>query len=393
MKKSLLGVLLLLIVSIVVVNGIANMIFDGEVPNIIDRDDERPGVIIKEKPTKIEIDILAVGDIMFHMPQVNSGRVSDNHYDFKPMFKHVKSYIEGADLALGNLETVTVGDRRYSGYPTFNSPVETIEALKDAGFDVISTANNHSADQGKTGIISTIEAIKDNGLDYVGTSLDRDTSPLIVDIEGLEIGVLSYTYGLNGLDSILTSDELSYMVNLIDEENIQNDIQYLKENEVDLIISYVHWGTEYQRQPSEYQESLARNMVEWGVNIVLGSHPHVLQRGEILEHNGRDNLVVYSMGNFLSNQREITMGNSYAEDGVMVNISVEKDLKTSETSIKGVEYTPTWVYRYGSEEKYYYEILPTEEVVEGTLDINLDSVDRQRLEKSYNDVREMYDGE
>lgn len=201
--------------------------------------------------------------------------------------------------------------------------------------------------------------------------MDKGIEPLIVDVEGIKIGVLSYTYGLNGLDSRLTPEELSYMVNLIDEDKMQDDINQLKNNDVDLIISYIHWGNEYQHQPSDYQLTLGRKMVEWGVNLVLGSHPHVVQKSEIVEYGGRDNLIVYSMGNFISNQREVTMGNSYSEDGVMVKIGIEKDLTSNETVINEVEYIPTWVYRYKDGDKYAYEILPTGDVLDGSISRSL----------------------
>lgn len=390
MRRRFLVILLLILISFVAISELNNIMMSDKndidvIDNITDDEDEIEEDI-PEEPNTVEIDILAVGDIMFHMPQVESARVGQNEYDFNPIYKHVKPYIQGADLALANYETVTIPNRSYSGFPRFNSPVETVETLSNAGFNIISTANNHSADQGREGIISTIDAIVANGMDYIGTSKDRDSKPLILDIEGIEIGFLSYTFGLNGLGSLLTSDELSYMVNLIDEEKIQEDIEVLKDNEVDLIVSYIHWGNEYEREPSEYQQTLGRNMVDWGVNIVLGSHPHVVQKSEIIEKDGKDNLIVYSMGNFISNQREITMGNSYTEDGVMINISIEKDFESNEVIISDIDYIPTWVYRYGDEDNYSYEILPTEKVINGELSIGADASVMQRIEKSYNDV-------
>ena len=216
------------------------------------------------EPTAINIDLLAVGDIMFHKPQIEAARIEGGGYDFNPVFTYVREYIENADLALANYETVTVSNREYSGYPRFNSPIETIQALKEAGFDILSTANNHSLDQGKEGIRSTIEAIAHYGLRHVGTNLDKDLKPLIVDVKGIQIGVMSYTYGLNGLESLLSEEELSYMVNLIDEGRIREEIKRLKEAGADIIISYIHWGNEYQHEPSQQQMSLGRKLVDWG---------------------------------------------------------------------------------------------------------------------------------
>ena len=247
MKKRFLYILLLLfILSIILFKGIA-VDYIGGLNNTLEKVDidEIDEDIIVE-PTTTDISILAVGDIMFHMPQIKAASISEGEYDFSPMFKYVKEYIQDADLALGNYETVTVNDRSYSGFPRFNSPIETIFALKETGFDILSTANNHSLDQGKIGIISTIETINSLGLKHVGTNSDKDTKPLIVEVEGIKIGILSYTFGLNGLDSLLTVEELSYMVNLIDEEKIQLEIQMLKDEDVDIFVSYIHWGHEYQ---------------------------------------------------------------------------------------------------------------------------------------------------
>ncbi len=398
-KRSLYIILLLFILSIIVFRGIlvdeVDFVDDDDTVNHIDdiiddKDLEENIEEIEEILEPINIDILAVGDIMFHMPQINSGQIAIGQYDFKPIFRHVKEYIQDADLALANYETVTLSSRPYSGFPRFNSPHETIESLEYAGFDVLSTANNHSLDQGKEGIISTIEAIKANGMNYAGTNLDKGMEPLVMDVEGIRIGILSYTYGLNGLDSLLNAEELSYMVNLIDEEKIKEDIEELKNNDVDLILSYIHWGHEYHHQPSDYQLKLGRDMVHWGINIVFGSHPHVVQKSEIIEIDGRDNFIIYSMGNFLSNQREVTMGNPYTEDGVMVKLAIEKDLEENETIIKDVEYIPTWVYRYSEDGRYLYEILPVEDVIDGIIGLDINGAIKSRIEKSFNDTKSVY---
>ena len=395
-KRFFYTISLLIILSVIVFKGLnqANMqVEDSIADTIVEPSYEAEAEIAPDiitEPRLIDIDILAVGDVMFHMPQVSSAQIGLDEYDFNPVFKHVRKYIEDVDLALLNYETVTLGHRDYSGFPRFNSPIETVEALKDTGFDIFSTANNHSLDQGSAGIISTIESIKEQGLIHVGTNMDKNLDPLIVDVDGIRVGILSYTYGLNGLDSLLTKEELSYMVNLIDEEKIQEEIRSLKDSKVDIILSYIHWGNEYNPAPSDYQIKLGRNLVEWGVNIVLGSHPHVVQKSEVIRLDGKDNIIVYSMGNFLSNQREITMGNPYTEDGVMIKINIEKDLDLGETIIKEIEYIPTWVHRYGGGGKYNYEILPSEDALMGNLEITLDSSIIKRIDKSYNDVKDVY---
>lgn len=346
-------------------------------------------------PPNIEITIAATGDIMFHSPQIKGAYNPETKgYDFNYSFEHVKKYIESADLAIGNFETVTAGEEyKYQGYPTFNSPKSTVTALKDAGFDILSTANNHSIDKGKKGIINTIENIMEHNLVNVGTYREPTDEVLIQDINGIRAAILSYTYGCNGLEVLLTPEELSYMVNIIDEDKIKYDIEKADEAQVDTTIVFIHWGNEYQREPSEYQIELADKMIEWGADIILGSHPHVIQRSEIREHNGENKFIIYSMGNFISNQRRETLsiGNrKYTEDGIIVKLTLEKDFSLERTIIKDVDYIPTWVYRYGESGVQKHVILPTSEYIEQDND-NFSREVLNMIEESYNNTIELMD--
>lgn len=320
-------------------------------------------------PPNIEVTVVAAGDIMFHYPQIKGAyNPETKEYDFKFSFEHVKKYIENADIAIANFETVTAGDEYgYRGYPMFNSPKSSIEAVKNAGFDVLSTANNHSLDKGKKGIINTKDSIHEYGLKSVGTYKEPTNDILIEDIKGIKAAILSYTYGVNGLEGFLTHEELSYMVNIISEDKIKADIEKSKESNVDIIIVFIHWGNEYQREPSEFQTDLASKMFDWGADIILGSHPHVIQRSEMVNHDGDNKFIIYSMGNFLSNQRRETLsiGNrNYTEDGVIVKLTLEKDFALEKTIIKDVDYIPTWVYRYNEAGVQKHVILPTTEYLE-----------------------------
>lgn len=325
--------------------------------------------------------ILAAGDVMFHTPQIRGAYNSQSGtYDFNDNFSLVKKYIESVDLALVNFETVTAGsDRGFHGYPNFNSPVESLEALANAGFDILSTANNHSLDQGKVGVISTIEALKSYGLKNIGTYNEPSDKILIEKVNDINVGLLSYTYGCNGMEYTLTEEELDNMINIIDEDRIKSDIEKSVEKGADLVVVFIHWGNEYQREPSEEQMELGRKMVEWGANIVFGSHPHVIQKSEIIEHNGKDNFIIYSLGNFISNQRRETINNKYTEDGIMVAIEVEKNFTKNETIIKNITYTPTWVHKYSVDGVAKYEIIPIDES-------NLDEIDNSihtKVKESY----------
>ncbi|MGO1469263.1 MAG: CapA family protein [Tissierella sp.] len=344
-----------------------------------------------EKPVEPEIKsakILSVGDIMFHMPQVKASYLGNGNYDFRDDFKYVKKYIDNADISIANFETVTAGnDKKFSGFPQFNSPKETLFALKETGFDIISTANNHSLDQGKEGVINTIKYAKEYRLKNVGTYEKPQTEYLIQEKNGIKLGFLAYTYGLNGLDFYLSEEELGYMINLIDEEKIKSDIESIKE-EVDLVVASVHWGNEYEREPNDSQIDLGHKMVEWGANIVLGSHPHVLQRSEIIKKDGKDNFIIYSQGNFFSNQRGDTMGNTFTEDGVMVEIDIEKDITNDKTFIKNIEFLPTWIDKYNKDGKDVYRILPTKDALDNSIEVKLSDSVKNRINKSQSDSME-----
>lgn len=386
-KRERVSIIILILLSLILSScrAVTKPDIHSENINIYSEDEEIPPIEEKVEDKVEEMTLLAVGDIMFHSPQVRAAYLGEGNYDFTPTFKYVKEYIESVDVALVNYETVTLDKKPYSGFPRFNSPKETILALAETGFDIISTANNHSLDGGKPGIVSTLNVIEEYGLKSIGTYETPEEQILIEDIRGIKIGFLSYTYGLNGLDSLLTKDELSYMINLINEEKIKADIEKTKELGVDLTVLFLHWGNEYHNDPSNYQIELGEKIIEWGGNIIFGSHPHVIQKSETLS-NPQDNYIIYSMGNFLSNQSKVTMGNSLTEDGVMVKLNIEKNFTTGESIIKEVEYIPTWVYKYKSEGKFNYEILPIEEVISKELEIELTKTVFNRIEDSFNNT-------
>lgn len=337
--------------------------------------------------------LLAVGDVMFHNTQVYAAyNYKTKSYNFDDTFKYVKEYILDSDIAIANFETVTAGSEHgYKGYPTFNSPSETIKALKNAGFDIINTANNHSLDKGKEGIIETIENIKKYGLINIGTYTNRNSDILIKNINGIRIAFLSYTYGCNGLEVLVSKDALDYMVSLIEKNKIEQEIKHA-DNVSDVVVVYIHWGNEYKRVPNDYQIDLAKNMFKWGADIIFGSHPHVIQKSEIINHDGEEKFIIYSLGNFVSDQRRETLRNiknrEFTEDGVIVKLKLEKDLVKNKVSIKDVDYIPTWVNKYKINGRNKYEILPVKDFIE---DKNLDNVILEKLKKSYINTMNLMD--
>jgi poly-gamma-glutamate synthesis protein (capsule biosynthesis protein) len=333
-----------------------------------------------------DILIAAAGDIMFHQTQLDSAYdVNNKTYDFKSVFEDVKPIISAADLAIANFETTTAGPGRpYSGYPLFNSPDEVIDTIKYAGFDVLTTANNHSLDTGSEGLKRTVATIQSKGMDTVGTYEKKPESRVLLkEVKGIKVAILSYTESTNGLGGGYAANELNTMINLMDKAAIVNDLRDAKGLGADLIIAFMHWGDEYAEQPNAKQVEYAQVMAEEGANLILGSHPHVIQRSEFIETEAHSAFVIYSMGNFISNQRKETLDsrNELTEDGIIVTINIRKNNKTNETVIQQIEYIPTWVYRDKEEgqSRYTYRILPVDAFLDSG---DLSAVFKQRMQRS-----------
>ncbi|RUS45952.1 CapA family protein [Cohnella sp. AR92] len=335
------------------------------------------------------LQLAAVGDIMFHNAQLDSARKETGGYDFNPVFEQVKPILEAADIAMANFETTTAGDAEYpySGYPRFNSPDESLDALKAAGLDVLTTANNHSLDTGRAGVLRTLKTIRERGMDSVGTYASRPESRVLLkEANGIKLAFLSYTESLNGLENLLTAEELDTMVNKADERKIREDVTYAAEHGADLIVAAMHWGNEYERDASEGQRQLAKRLADMGIDLIIGSHPHVIQPSEWLERkDGKKTFVIYSMGNFISNQRLETLDNAYTEDGVIARFDIRKDKQTGETAIRKVDFIPTWVYRdkERGQNEFTYRILPAKEYRDSA---ELSKEFQARANRSYRDT-------
>lgn len=304
-----------------------------------------------------------IGDIMCHNTQYKDAYVSSSDtYDFSYVFQDVKNYIADADIAIGNLETTFAGKARgYTSYPTFNTPEQLAYNLKDFGIDVVSTANNHCMDKGYSGLVSTLNYLNDAGISHTGTnsSQEEQNEILIKDVKGVKIAFLSFTYGTNGIP---IPNDKPYAVNLIDETLILNQLSLAKDQNPDLICVNMHWGVEYQTKQNKEQERLANLLFENGVDIILGSHPHVLQpmekRTVTLEgETTKDCFVIYSLGNFMSGQVYPNTRNS-----VILNMSFTKSGETGKTYINEVDYVPIYTYK-SSSGKQRYKVLDIEKAL------------------------------
>ncbi len=295
--------------------------------------------------------IMFTGDIMVHDPQIqaawNSGTRS---YDFEDSFVFVKKIFRKADFVIGNLET-TLGVKPYSGYPRFSSPPALATALKKAGFTHLVTANNHSTDKSKEGIVKTIQILDSLNLGHTGTyaSIDEKLKKpfAILNQKSFKIILLNYTYGTNGLPV-----PSGTYVNLIDTVQIKKDIEKARKENPDEIIVFLHWGEQYRLYPSYRQKQLEKFLHSQGIRIIIGSHPHVVQPIRM-----KDTLLTaYSLGNFISNQR------TFPRDGALILV-LDFIRKDNKTLLAQAGYIPTWVYKYHFNGKLFFEILPVDEFI------------------------------
>lgn len=332
----------------------------------------------------------AVGDLMCHGTQLNYAEIDSTFFDFKPNFKKVKPIFDESDVVMGNLETVIAGKEFGNlGYPIFNTPIEYLDALKYAGFDLLITANNHATDQGKTGIINTAMNITDTDMQFSGTntSLEDLDSVNIFTSNDISYAVLSYTYGIN-LKNL--EEEDMYMVNFIDTVRIRQDIKKARQAEADIVILFFHFGKEYAREPSRYQKEIVSKSIQYGADIILGSHPHSLQPVEFFKTNNATldtGFVAYSLGNFISNQRW-----RYSDCGVILNFELEKNILSGRVDLKSVDFIPVWVFKGFNGRKNIFEILPsTQYNYSGSLNY-LSEEDITLMQQSIEDTRETITG-
>lgn len=311
---------------------------------------------------KKEITITCWGDYMNHITQIRQAKATN--YDFTDSFAVIKDIVGKSDLSVVNLETTIAKDTSdMSGYPEFATHENVIKALKDTGFDVVSTANNHAYDRRSKGIDHTIDTIEKYGLKRTGTFKQNESTnpPIIIDVKGIKVGFFSYTEMLNGLEKYMLSSVRNNAVNLIDMDKIKKDVDYLKKNHADVIMCYMHWGEEYSDYPNEYQKNTFKKLSDMGVDLVIGSHPHTIQKSDVIENNGKKSYCVYSMGNLVSDQRE-SYGQYYGvEIGVYSDIKIEKI--GDKTTVKSFENKPYYVDKYTDSVTTRYVVVPVKQVL------------------------------
>lgn len=350
-KKRFFVILAILIIAIIaLVVSIAMPKTPSTDANVVaDETPEETPVIIPDTTINMSI----IGDIMCHNTQyMDAYSESTKSYDFSYVFENIKEYTQNADITVGNLETTFAGQKRgYSSYPTFNTPEILGQNLKDIGLDVLCTANNHSLDKGYTGLESTITELDKIGIDHTGTYASEETSNtfLVKDVNGIKIGFLAYTYGTNGIP---VPSGKEYCINLISDDKIVSDLAGLKALEPDVIAVFMHWGQEYVQKPTAEQERLANLLFENGTDIIIGSHPHVLEKMEkrtitLPDGSTKDGFVIFSLGNFISGQVK-----EYTKQSIILNLKITKHGEDSSITIDEATYTPIYMYKGTGSKKY-----------------------------------------
>lgn len=303
-------------------------------------------------PASGKLSLLFMGDIMGHDEQIWSAENRETgEYNYDDVFRYIRPYIDDADIAVGNLE-VTLGGPPYKGYPAFSSPAALAAACKNAGIDCLVTANNHSADRGKKGILSTIARLDSLGIPHTGTFADtaarESLTPLILEKNGFRLALLNYTYGTNGIKV-----PGPVVVNMLDREQAASDIAKARSMDPDLLILFLHWGNEYDTVPRREQLEMASFFFDKGVDFIIGSHPHVIQKMDWVKRSNlsKDRLTAYSLGNFVSNQRK-----PKTDGGTMIRIEVER--KGDTVLVSDASYILTWVYTPIEKYRKKFFILP-----------------------------------
>ncbi len=353
-KKKLIGVIVPVVLAVLVVCGFAvsghiTKNLDGETPTAQTETTTAPA----EETTNMisRVSLVAVGDNLIHNTLISAGEQEDGTLDYTSFYANIKNDISSADVAVINQETILGGSAfEYSSYPLFNSPWEIGTAAIDAGFDIFTCATNHSLDKGYSGIEQECKFFSEHPeVVHVGTNTSQEeyNSILYYEKNGIKFAILNYTYGTNGIP---IPEGREWCVNMMDKDKITTDVKAAREN-ADVVIVFPHWGTENSTEVSDYQREYVSLFSELGVDIVIGTHPHVLQPVEWVtnETTGKKMLVYYSLGNFISHQTSLNQ-----LCGGMAQIQIEK--KGDEVSITSAKLTPVVCWYKSTNGKYAFSV-------------------------------------
>ena len=348
-----------------------------------------PAKIEQEKSDSVSMITLGfVGDLMCHGPQMKCALQPDGRYDFNPAFDQVRERLSKPDIMIGNLELTTAGTRKpYASYPAFNTPDAYIDAVKNAGFDFLVTANNHSMDTGEEGLLRTLDNVRKSGMGSTGTfssQKDRD-SIRILNSNGISIALLNYTYGTNGAYPVAGH---RYMLNVADSGSVRKDVQRARELKPDLVVVIYHWGNENIADPTAKQDSMFHWAADHGADIVIGAHPHVIGPVQYYKTSAGASLdsgiVAWSLGNFISNQYW-----RYTDAGMILELKISKNHTTGRLSLEPPVCTPTWVYRGYDKSQNQYMVVPAAWCGKDSLPGWMNEESKTRMCEAFSDTRQM----
>lgn len=362
----------LVIFSITLISMISYIIIK---PNKDNKTITKPNILNKNEDKHYEASLIAVGDYLIHSSVYKDANrlANGDGYDFKPMISYIKEIVSNYDIAYYNQETILGGSELgLSDYPTFNSPYEAGDAMLDAGFNLVSLATNHTMDSGKKAVENSCKywQSKENVLTAGSYCSEEERNKInIKEINNIKYTMLNYTYGTNGMP--VAND---YLVNVwpTDIDNINNpekdtkyqaykkqvkeDIDKVKDK-VDFLIVAMHWGVEYTHEPTAYEKDMASYLASLGVNLIIGTHPHVIQPVTWID----DTLVIYSLGNFISAQyqNKSTCTNYKCTTELMTSLKIEKDIKNNQTSVKITNVENELLYNYYNQSTWRnFKVIP-----------------------------------
>jgi poly-gamma-glutamate capsule biosynthesis protein CapA/YwtB (metallophosphatase superfamily) len=306
------------------------------------------------KDTVQTLRLMFAGDIMSQLSQIEAAEMSGGHYDYTPCFQYIRPILETADVAIGNLECTLPGHPPYTGYPCFKSPEQLAKALKINGFDLLVTANNHALDAGLDGLNNTNKTVREAGFLQTGTfpnaNKKRLSYPLIFYKNGFKIALLNYTHHTNSIPIPAPS-----IVNKLELKQIKSDIAEARRMKPDLIITFLHWGIEYDLNENSEQREVAKQIHIAGSHLVIGGHPHVVQpiKNEQITLSGKkyDFLTAYSLGNFISSQPYPN-----TEGGIIFEVNLRKEKER--VTLDGYHYIPVLRYTPFEQGRLKYYVLP-----------------------------------
>ena len=340
---------------------------------------------VEDVPLK-QVRIRAAGDLMMHQRQLELAQTEDGEYDFTSQYALAKAALSDADYTIANLETTVglYGNQPYSGFPRFNAPESLLETIKDAGVDFLTLANNHILDRYFDGMVITVNNVEACGFGFTGAyrTPEEAEQPVVIEVNGIKLGMLAYTAHTNGMETFSDADATLYGVSYLYDADFDADVKALRAAGADVIIAMPHWGTEYMRQPDAEVRRTAEKMVAAGVDVILGSHPHMVQPIEWLtvetdegEHTA---LVAWSLGNFIDNMKI-----QYTDSGIILDFTIV-EAADGGFDIVNVGYVPVYCWRQDTNIQTLCAGEYLDERPEGMSDATYD-----RMKTSYRELTEL----